>query len=122
MSPERTRRDLRVEAEKLVIKGGVFSLLVKRDFELLIEVANIIQNDAPRSLARHDPLRYKKLRDGITDLVMKGLGNMTEEGIRRGLRRHGLPEPKIRMSFAQLASERRSSVSEDHAGEGPSIS
>jgi hypothetical protein len=116
MSPDRICRNLQVEAEEVVMNGGVFSVLVKRDFELLIEIANIIQDDAPRSLARHDPVRYKNLRDGITALVIKGLGDMTEEGIRCGLRRHGLPEPGIRMSAPRLAEERRPT---DHAGKGP---
>lgn len=104
----RSRRNLRVEAEDAIIRDRVFGVLAAKDWELVIEIARIIQNDAPVDLALHDPHRFKQLRDGITTCHIKGLGRMSERGIRNTLSRHGINAPAYRWTKADLERMKKS--------------
>jgi len=102
----RSHRELRIQAEELIINKKIFKSLVDRDFALLIEIARIIENDADVSLAFHDPVRFRLLRDGITKAHIQGIGHITERSIRAGLREAGIPEPPHRWTKADLQRTR----------------
>lgn len=78
----RSRRTLRVQAQKSLIEGSVASVAKSRDWELLEEIARIAHEDAPLDMAAVDPAMYATLRNAITRFHLKGWSEMTPERVR----------------------------------------
>lgn len=79
---ERGPRALRVEAQDALIRGKVAAAALRRDWELLEEIARIVAQDAPHDLAVTDPARFTALRNAITRFHLAGWTHMTPERVR----------------------------------------
>jgi hypothetical protein len=79
----RSKRTLRVEAQDFVIRGGVVAVVKARDWELLEEVARIVEANVPAAMAAADPAMYVTLRAAITRYHLKGWSHMTAARVRQ---------------------------------------
>ncbi|MDE0522896.1 MAG: hypothetical protein OXH79_13175 [Boseongicola sp.] len=69
-------------AEDALARGQVFSVMERRDWELLHEIARFIRDDVDPALALTDPSRYRLLREAVTRCHVQGLTHMTPERVR----------------------------------------
>ncbi len=79
---DRSIRTLRVEALDALIRGKTASVAKSGDWELLEEIARIVQEDASLDLAAADPSRFIAIRDAVTRFHLAGWTNMTPERVR----------------------------------------
>jgi hypothetical protein len=79
----RSKRTLRVEAQGVLIRGRVVAVVKARDWELLEEVARIVEADVPIAMAASDPAMFVTLRAAITRYHLKGWSHMTAERVRQ---------------------------------------
>lgn len=79
----RSARELRIAAEEALIKNKIARVYNQRDWDLLEAIAALAEKDAPRSLARTDPSRYRQLREAVTRFHIGGWTNMTVERVRK---------------------------------------
>ncbi len=78
----RSKRTLRVEAMDALVHDATVSVAKRRDWELLEEIARIVQADAPVDMAVTDPAMFITLRNAITRFHLKGWTRMTPERVR----------------------------------------
>lgn len=78
----RSKRTLRVEAMDALIRDATVSVAKRHDWELLEEIARIVQADAPIDMAATDPAMFVTLRNAITRFHLKGWTRMTPERVR----------------------------------------
>jgi hypothetical protein len=79
----RSKRTLRVEAQDVLIRGRIAAVVKARDWELLEEVARIVEADVPIAMAASDPAMFVTLRAAITRYNLKGCSHMTAERVRQ---------------------------------------
>jgi hypothetical protein len=77
----RTARTLYVEALEALLKGKMAAAFVKRDWELLREIARLAQQDAPVALSSTDAALYVSWRSAVTKYHLKGWSHMTPERV-----------------------------------------
>ena len=77
----RSARTLYVEALDAILKGRMAEVAVKRDWELLREIARLAQQDAPLILASTDPALFASFRAAVTKYHLKGWTHMTPERV-----------------------------------------
>lgn len=77
----RSPRDLYVEALNVLVGGKTAEVVRSRDWELLREVARLVQKDAPHDLAVTDPALFQSWRAAVTRFHLGGWTNMTPERI-----------------------------------------
>jgi hypothetical protein len=108
MTTRRSNRTLRVEAELALIEKNVFKVMAARDWELLIKIAEIAQDDADLRLAQSDPSRFILLRNGVTSWHLKGLTGVTPDSIRKALEMHRIAylDPADRATKPRTGAER----------------
>jgi hypothetical protein len=73
---------LRVEAIDALIRGRMAAVAKARDWELLEEMARLVEADAPLEMAASDPAMYATLRAAITRFHLKRWSAMTPERVR----------------------------------------
>jgi hypothetical protein len=79
----RSRRSLHVEARDALIGDRIAAVAKARDWELLEEIARLVEADAPIDMAASDPAMFSTLRRAITRFHLKGWSAMTAERVRR---------------------------------------
>jgi len=84
----RSRRELYVDALKILLQGKMSAVIKARDWELLAEVARLAYQDAPANLAVTDPALFQSWRAAVTRYHLRGWTNMTPERVARFQRRH----------------------------------
>jgi hypothetical protein len=77
----RARRDLYVEALKVLLDGSIVPVIRAGDWQLLREVARLAQSDAPTDLAMTDPALFQTWRGAVTRFHLQGWSNMTPERV-----------------------------------------
>ncbi len=77
----RTARTLYVDALDVLLRGRMAEIAVARDWELLREVAQLAQHDAPVVLASTDPALFATWRAAVTKYHLKGWTHMTPERV-----------------------------------------
>jgi hypothetical protein len=77
----RSKRELYVEALKILLQGKMSSVVKARDWELLKEVAQLASQDAPADLAVTDPALFQSWRAAVTRFHLRGWTNMTPERV-----------------------------------------
>ena len=77
----RSVRTLYAEALDALLRGKVAEVMVERDWELLREVAQLAQQDAPRDLAMTDPALFQAWRKAVTKFHLGGWSAMTPERV-----------------------------------------
>lgn len=77
----RSPRDLHAEALDVLLGGKTAAVVRARDWELLREVARLVQTDAPHDLAATDPALFQSWRAAVTRFHLGGWTNMTPERI-----------------------------------------
>ena len=85
----RSRRELYVEALKILLQGRMSAVVKARDWELLGEVARLASQDAPADLAVTDPALFQSWRAAVTRYHLRGWTNMTPERVARFQERQG---------------------------------
>ncbi|MCW3783021.1 hypothetical protein [Defluviimonas salinarum] len=104
MTASRSERTLRIEAEEALIGSRVFEAMRRKDWPLIIRIAEIARKDADPDLARTDPSRFRQLREAITRYHLQGLTHMTPERVREVLARHGI---ELQPSAGPAAADER---------------
>jgi hypothetical protein len=79
----RSKRSLKVEALDALIKSRMAAVFIARDWELLEEIARLVETDAPLEWAASDPAMFATLRGAITRFHLKGWSAMTRERVRQ---------------------------------------
>lgn len=79
----RSRRDLHVEALRILLQGKMSAVVRARDWDLLREVARLACQDAPADLAVTDPALFQSWRAAVTRYHLRGWTNMTPERVAR---------------------------------------
>jgi hypothetical protein len=77
----RSARARYAEALDVLLRGRVAKVVKERDWELLEEVAQLAQSDAPSDLAVTDPALFQAWRDAVTRFHKAGWTNMTPERV-----------------------------------------
>jgi len=75
----RNRRELYVDALRILLRGKMSAVIKARDWELLAEVAHLAYQDAPADLAVTDPALFRSWRAAVTRYHLRGWTNMTPE-------------------------------------------
>jgi len=79
----RSKRSLKVDALDALIKSRMAAVAKARDWELLEEMARLVEADAPLEWAASDPAMFATLRSAVTRFHLKGWSAMTAERVRR---------------------------------------
>jgi hypothetical protein len=79
----RSKRSLMVEALDALIKSRMAAVFIARDWELLEEIAHLVETDAPLDWAASDPAMFATLRNAITRFHLQGWSAMTQERVRQ---------------------------------------
>lgn len=79
----RSKRELYVQALKILLQGKMSTLVKARDWELLEEVARLASQDAPADLAVTDPALFQSWRAAVTRYHLRGWTKMTPERVAR---------------------------------------
>lgn len=77
----RSKRELHVQALRILLEGRMSSLVKAQDWELLREVARLALEDAPTDLAVTDPALFQTWRAAVTRYHLRGWTNMTPERV-----------------------------------------
>ena len=88
----RSKRDLHVESIDALVRNRIASVAKTRDWELLEEIARIVECDAPVDLAATDPAMFIALRNAITNFHLNGWSHMTPDRVRAIARDHEVPD------------------------------
>jgi len=74
-------RTLYANALETLLKGEMAEVVLRRDFELLEEIARLAHQDAPFSLAVTDPALFASWRTAVSRYHLLGWTNMTPERV-----------------------------------------
>jgi hypothetical protein len=103
----RSKRALKVDALDALVDGRIAAVAKARDWELLEEIARLVQADAPLELAATDPAMFATLRHAITRFHLKGWSAMTPERVRRIAEESATaPKSRVQAPLEDLAAFR----------------
>lgn len=70
-----------VSALEALLRGEMAQVALRRDYELLEEIARLAQQDTPLDLAVTDPALFSSWRAAVTRYHLSGWTNMTPERV-----------------------------------------